>query len=59
MSPPVCATEVHEALKRDDAKWAALEYVGVQRIEADETGPAEAIELRNCACHSTLARKVA
>lgn len=35
--------------------WAALQLIGVQRIEADDEGPAETLELRNCVCGSTLA----
>jgi hypothetical protein len=51
----------HPALKADPAAWAALPLVGVQRIPADETGPAETLELRNCnapGCGSTLAKAV-
>lgn len=44
----------HEVLKRDAAAWSSLPLVGVQRIEADESGPREDIELRNCSCGSTL-----
>jgi hypothetical protein len=36
-------------------RWAALELKGEQKVEADETGPAETLELRNCGCGSTLA----
>lgn len=52
-------TAPHAALKLDRALWATLELVGVQKVEADETGPAEVYELRNCACGSTLGLKVA
>lgn len=40
-------------------EWDALALIGVQVIEADAFGPAEAAELRNCACGSTLAVEVA
>lgn len=58
MTAPVCSAESHNALKSDESAWSQLPYVGVQVIEADETGPAEALELRNCRCHSTLCRPV-
>lgn len=53
-----CTVASHEAVKRDDAAWAALDLRGVQHVEADDAGPAEALELRNCACGSTLCRTV-
>lgn len=46
----------HEALKL--TAWTTLEYIGHQIIEADDEGPAEALELRNCVCGSTLAKLV-
>lgn len=48
----------HAALTRDDAAWAALKLVGRQYVEADETGPEETLELRDCTCDSTLSRQV-
>ncbi len=48
----------HEELKLADERWLALTLVGVQHIAADETGPAEDLELRNCSCGSTLARRM-
>lgn len=45
----------HAALKRDDAAWAALRFVGIQPAYRDEP----ALELRDCPrCLSTLARPV-
>lgn len=38
--------------------WTRLALVGTQYVPADAFGPAEAIELRNCACGSTLAIEV-
>jgi hypothetical protein len=35
--------------------WAALQHVGRHEFEADEHGPAEAYEYRNCPCGTTLA----
>lgn len=52
---PRCYTE-HAAIKADHARWSQLELVGRQVTPADETGPREVLELRNCpCCHSTLA----
>ena len=44
----------HQAIKLDEAAWSALELVGVQ----DPDDPEWALELRNCTCGSTLARKL-
>ena len=35
--------------------WSQLQYLGVQHIPEDETGPAERLTCRNCTCGSTLA----
>jgi hypothetical protein len=48
----------HAALKTGIG-WSSLEYVGTQRVPAGDDGPAYALEMRNCACHSTLCRVVA
>lgn len=48
----------HIAVKRDDVAWSRLTYNGVQHVEADETGPAEKLEVRTCSCGSTLARTI-
>ena len=42
----------HDELRADDTAWSQLEYVGIQSDEV------ETIEMRNCACHSTLCRVV-
>jgi len=49
-------TADREALKKDDKAWAALKFVGIQRLFDDEP----AIELRDCpcGCRSTLCREV-
>lgn len=44
----------HEALKRDDAAWSQLAYVGVQKMP----GTDERWEVRNCSCRSTLYRAI-
>lgn len=54
-----CTKSVHEAIKADARAWAGLQYIGRQYTPADEYGPAETLELRNCACGSTLAIEVA
>lgn len=49
----------HDAMKQDEARWAALDYVGRQYTPRDTYGPEEHLEMRNCdACHSTLAKVV-
>ncbi len=48
----------HEALKRDEAKWRRLKFVGHQHMPADAQGPAETLELRDCVCGSTIAKEV-
>ncbi len=45
-------------LRSDPKIWRTLKPIGIQVIEADETGPEEQLELRDCECGSTLARKV-
>lgn len=52
--PTVCETAVHEAIKASEKAFAACKLIGFQRGVAN--GPA--LELRNCACGSTLAREV-
>ena len=51
----------HEDLKRDDARWSELPFVGIQHVEEgrDSSEPAYDLELRNCSCHTTLARPAA
>jgi hypothetical protein len=49
----------HAAAKQDEAVWQSLAYVGIQHVPADESGPAESLELRNCRCGSTLCKLVA
>lgn len=45
----------HAALKQSP-QWSQLPLVGIQHTPADDHGPAEDLELRNCPeCHSTLA----
>ena len=49
---PACTRAVHDQIKRDAGAWASLPYLGLQ---AD--GPRHVLELRNCACGSTLAKR--
>ncbi len=51
-------TKNHKQLKTDVTLWNKLVIVGIQVVEADETGPAERYELRDCPCGSTLSRLV-
>jgi len=38
--------------------WATLRHVGALLIPADDLGPAEQLELRNCTCGSTISRSL-
>jgi hypothetical protein len=51
----VCLPATHEAMKVEPV-WSSLAYVGANVFDADETGPAERHEHRNCECGSTLTR---
>lgn len=42
-----------------EAEWRKLPRAGTMTTPADETGPEETLELRNCACGSTLAIVIA
>ncbi len=53
----VCC-EDHEELKTSD-RWEGLVFIGIQHTPADDSGPAEDLELRNCECGTTLAKVVA
>lgn len=44
----------HAALKRDPIAWLRIAYVGRQFTPADDLGPAETLESRNCSCLGTL-----
>lgn len=48
----------HAALKSSLDLWSTLALLGVQVVEADETGPEERLELRNCTCGSTLSKEI-
>lgn len=49
-----CASgQNHETIKADASGWSALSYVGLWVI-----GDGETLELRNCACGSTLAIQI-
>jgi ABC-type branched-subunit amino acid transport system ATPase component len=58
-----CTEAQHEAMKASPEAWAALEFCGIQKHPAETIGgvaySAEpALELRNCACGTTLAIEV-
>lgn len=44
--------------KYTKAQWEKLPSKGIQVIEADEEGPEERLDLRNCSCGSTLATQL-
>ena len=48
----------HKILRADLTLWITLKYIGVQTIEADELGPEEHLEVRDCECGGTLSRPV-
>lgn len=59
--PPGHSIADHKIAVLDDAKWNAMEYVGIQHVPAGahEDEPAYDSELRDCSCGSTLSRPVA
>jgi hypothetical protein len=55
VTPLVCTTAVHLALKSDPASWSRCELLGVQSWEAFEDEPAGTMEVRLCPhCGSSL-----
>ncbi len=48
----------HAAMKADRETWSKLELVGVQRAPATDDDEGYSLELRNCACGSTLALRI-
>lgn len=48
-----CTPESHNAIKADPQAWSLLKPIGVMVI--DDT---EALEMRNCACGSTLCKSI-
>ena len=46
----------HDLLKRIPHAWARLDQIGVQNL-LESDGNLAALELANCPCGSTLARK--
>lgn len=51
MKASTCTRESHEASKLT-ADWDSMEYVGIQEVDQDYS-----LELRNCKCGSTLAKR--
>lgn len=49
--------EFHESLKQLP-EWELLAYLGEQVLPPWEGEPEEVLEMRNCTCGSTLAKKV-
>lgn len=61
LQPPVkvtelCAAGVDHAAVKESPAWQQLAYVGRQNTYDEENNE---LELRNCACHSTLCKLVA
>lgn len=57
MSDPAnraCTVASHEAAKKDLSAWGNMIFIGIQ-----EVCPEYGLELRNCKCGSTLAKKIA
>lgn len=60
---PACTTRDHEALKADPARWARLPRVGEPTFFhagqlGDDVWGDHWLELRNCACGSTLGLEI-
>lgn len=49
---PCCRAE------HDEPSWANLKCLGIQEVEPSDTEPAETHEMRNCACGSTMNRRI-
>lgn len=56
----MCTRDSHQAAVADDGKWFEMKPIGRQYVPADLSGQGDeyTLELRNCTCRSTLARKV-
>ncbi len=50
-----CTIASHEASKLDLACWANFKLIGIMHAEEDEK---YSLELRDCTCGSTLAKKI-
>lgn len=48
----------HARAKRDADLWRTLTFTGVQHLPAYDDEPASALELRTCACGTTLAKEL-
>jgi hypothetical protein len=54
----MCTKARHDAIKADATAFSKLELAGIQNVGAGEGEPAFQLELRNCSCGSTLARRI-
>lgn len=54
----VCEPSAHQKIKESDAEWGALVLLGEQTLEDDDGEVTDRYEVRNCACGSTLLRRV-
>lgn len=53
-----CTQALHNSLAADATSFARLELIGYQVREADGDDPAAVLEVRACACGSTISRPV-
>lgn len=59
MNKAVCGCGVdHATIKASEELFAACELIGFQVVEADDYGPAERIEVRNCVHGGTMYREL-
>lgn len=58
MTPPVKCERDHAAIKLDATAWNGLRRIGIQVVDGTPDDPGWELELRNCECGTTLARKV-
>jgi hypothetical protein len=59
VTTPDCTPAGHERLKANQEAWAGLELLGRQEVPGFDDEAAYELELRQCACGSTLAVEVA
>lgn len=53
-----CTQALHNSLAADATSFARLELIGYQVREADGNDPADVLEVRACACGSTISRPI-
>ncbi len=48
----------HERIKADELHWSALHQIGRQQVPSYDASSSYELELANCICGSSLARRV-